>query len=166
MRRSTRPAFLAAVLAASLLGACAGAGDGAKPGSTPSTGKPPSSDALVEMVRTSKLPESGCSGTTPKPSLGEAYVEQAAVLEVMAKNLEVPFVQAGECKPSTEEDISRIAQTVSQAVWYCTVSASPDWDKVKRGPGEEEGGTSFDVGFGLDAEGVIVPDSVKCVAPG
>ncbi|NUO50486.1 MAG: hypothetical protein HOV80_16650 [Polyangiaceae bacterium] len=163
MRRST---FLAAVLGASLLGACAGADEGAKPGSTASTGKAPSSDALVEMVRTSKLPESGCSGPTPKPSLGVAYVDQAAALEVMSKNLEVPFVQTGECKPSTEEDVSRVAQTVSQAVWYCTVSASPDWEKVKRGPGEEEGGASFEVGFGLDADGVIVPDSVKCVAPG
>jgi hypothetical protein len=163
VRRAT---FLAAGLAASLLGACAGAGDGAKPGSTPSTGGPPTSEALVEMVRTSNLPESGCSGPSPKPSLGVAYVDQAAALEVMAKNLEVPFVQAGECKPSTEEDISRIAQTVSQAVWYCTVSASPDWDKVKRGPGEEEGGATFDVGFGLDADGLIVPDSVKCVLPG
>jgi hypothetical protein len=160
------PTFLAGVLVASILGACAGAGDGSKPASTPSTGGPPSSDVLVEMVRTSKLPESGCSGPTVKPSLGVAYGDQATLMKDMAKNLEVPFVELGECKPSTEEDLSRLAQTVSEAVWYCTVTASPDWAKVKRGPDEEEGGTSFAVGFGLDADGAIVPDSVKCVAPG
>jgi hypothetical protein len=126
----------------------------------------PSSSALVQLVRASNLPGGACAGSTGQATLGGAYSDQAKAMQTLAKVLSVPFVETGECKAATVDDPSRQAKAVSSAVWYCTVLASPNWDKVKRNPGDEEGGTNFSVGFALDSSGAIVAESLHCVAAG
>jgi hypothetical protein len=146
---------------AGALGACSGGAGPASPGQ--STGKAPTSDQLVAMVRTSKLPNA--CGSSEAATLGAEYAAQAKTMQTSSKEMSVAFVERGDCKPASAHD-SGIANAVPEAAWYCTVSASPDWDKVKKQPGEEEGGTNFSVGFALDSGGTIVAKSVHCVAAG
>jgi len=76
-------------------------------------------------VRSSKLPNAHCDASQ-QLTLAAAYVEQARSMEKTAKELSVGFVEHGECKPANASDATRIAKNVPQAVWYCTVTASPD----------------------------------------
>ncbi len=80
--------------------------------------------------------------------------------------MKVSFIEEAQCKRATKQDPSRLARETSGAVWYCVVSAGPDWEAYGKREPEAEGGTSFQVGFGLDADGAILPASVFCVAPG
>ncbi|NUP08070.1 MAG: hypothetical protein HOW73_18645 [Polyangiaceae bacterium] len=153
-------------LAALIVSACSGASDGAKPAASEPGNAAPSSDALVEMVRTSKVPGTECAGPTSESTLGGAYAAQVTSLKEMADRLKIGLIEEGSCKPASEEDVSRLAKSVPQAVWYCNVGATPDYSKLQQQPGEEEIGTNFSVGFALDSAGAIIPASLTCVAAG
>jgi len=153
--------------------ACGGASSSTPPASSEGgaavviAGSPPTSDALVAAIRAAKIPPGSSCGGMQQASLGEEYVAQAKSMQELATSVKVPFVEGGECKPASQEDTSRLAATVPGAAWYCVVHASPDWSKAPAPKeGEEEGGTNFAMGFALDNRGILLPDSLHCVAAG
>lgn len=130
-------------------------------GNTTPVGSPgsssPTSAELIAMVRSSTLPPtSECTGNSDETTLGAIYAAHAQIERNEAKDMNVPFVEDGSCKPAPGVD----------NMLSCSVVASPDWTQVKDEPGGEEGGGNFAVTFQLDANGVIVASTLYCVAAG
>lgn len=119
--------------------------------STPPTQTPPSSDALVALVRGAAFDVAACRGMPDAPTLGAQYAAQVRMLGL-------PIHEGGRCVPPTEGPID----ASEDAVWSCTVIATPADEHG--GPLDEA--SNFSVVFELDAQGAIIETSPLCIAAG
>lgn len=114
--------------------------------------QPPSSDALVALIRGAGFDVPACRGMPDAPTLGTQFAAQSALLG------DVGHVdETGTCVSA--DDVPDDA--APNAVWHCTVIATP----VLSGDPAEEG-TNFSVVFDIDAHGAIIASSPFCVAAG